>query len=47
MVFVDVVYNGFEPHTAHDSLLDAPDDLLVDSTTPDDDGRKEHQQVTW
>ena len=46
MVFTDVICHGFEPDTAHESLLDARGDLLVDSTTPEDNGRKKHQQVT-
>ena len=45
-VFSDVVSNGVEPHTTHESLLDARGDLLVISTTPDDNGRRKHQQVT-
>ena len=46
MVFTDGICHGFEPDTAHESLLDARGDLLVDSTTPEANGRKKQQQVT-
>ena len=46
MVFTDVICRSFEPDTARESLLDARGDLLVDSTTPEGNGREKHQQVT-
>ena len=45
MVFAEAVRHGFEPHDAHDTLLDACDDVIVYCTAPYATGKEHHQQV--
>lgn len=45
MVFAKAVRHAFEPHTAHNSLLDTRDDRPIYGRPPQNNGREQHQQV--